>query len=410
MTSDYTISYDLLEAFGVDRGTITCAACRQKVLPKPGQKLDAVVCQHCGHPHMYIRLKYRGSRLYIRADKHDRPHTYASAAEELITISRQISDRLFDPKERESGAVKRRQFENMLDAWMERKEKEEEADKIAPSTLGNYRTYHRLYWSLSEHLVGRDVRDIGLEQLQDFYDSVPGSVHYRKNIMDGLHAVFGWLLKKAEIGKMPEWPEIEQPMGSARIALTIEEQAAELARIPEEHRDIIEFAMEAGLRPAESCALMKMDINPARRAVLFRRTYSEGKLRRRTKNQRREYWLVVSDRAWELIERNMRPGDPERPFVFTNPATGRGYKYKFIYRVWKQYSATGADLSEATRHSFITQLVEDGTPKDQTMYVSRHVDERSIRPYYHPTDDRTRDVLNRRGSRKVISIGEHKKS
>lgn len=116
----------------------------------------------------------------------------------------------------------------------------------------------------------------------------------------------------------------------------------------------------------------------------------------------------MSDRAWELVARNIRT---DFPFIFRNPATGGGYKYKFIYRLWKEHSGTTVDLSEATRHSFVTQLVEDGVPEDQTMYLTRHVDKRSLRPYYHPTDDRTRDVLNRRGKpRKVISIEEGKKS
>jgi integrase len=165
--------------------------------------------------------------------------------------------------------------------------------------------------------------------------------------------------------------------------------------------------MEAGLRPSEACALMNVDIDPARRAMLLHRTYSEGKLRSKTKNQRREYWLVISDRAWQLVQRNMRT---DFDFVFRNQATRRGYRYKFLYRLWKEYSGVSVDLSEATRHSFVTQLVEDGVPEDQTMYVTRHADKRSLRPYYHPTDDRTRDVLNRRGKpRKIISIEEGKK-
>ena len=400
------LAYDLIEAFGLERGTICCSNCRRKIVAQV-KKLENVTCPHCGHPLAYLRLKFDGKRLYIREDGHGRPHTYASAVEALIKINRAISEHTFDPREYESATVARRLFENAIDAWIERKEKDEESDKIAPSTLGNYRTYRKLYYLTSKHLVGQDVREIRLKHLQLFYDDLPGAPHYRKNIMDGLFTFFTWLKRWGEITDIPTWPEIEEPIGRARRALTRDEQDEELARIPEEHRDIIEFAMEVGMRPAEACALMTIDINPSRRAILVRRTYSEGKLRNKTKNQRREYWLVVSDRAWELIEHNLHS---DRPFIFTNPVTGRGYKYKFVYRVWKKHSKLGVDLSEATRHSFVTQLVEDGTPEDQTMHLTRHVDKRSLKPYYHPTDDRTREVLNRRGKpRKVISIEEGKK-
>ena len=406
MTSNSVLPYDLHEAFNLDRGTICCANCRRKVIPSV-RKLEAVTCQHCGHPHVYIRLKYQGSRLYIRTDKHGRPHTFATAAKSLIDINQEIADRIFNPREWESATVARRLFENELEEWFARKEKDEETDRLAPSTLGNYRTYRKLYYLTSKHLLGQDVREIKLKHLQLFYDELPGGPKYRKNILDGLHVFFSWLKRWGEIAELPTWPEMEQPVGRARYALSREEQAECLKRIPAEHRDIFEFSMEAGLRPSEACALMAIDINPSRGAMLLRRTYSEGKLRSKTKNQRREYWLVMSDRAWELVRANMCA---DFAFVFRNPATGGGYRYKFLYRLWKEYSGVSVDLSEATRHSFVTQLVEDGVPEDQTMYVTRHVDKRSLRPYYHPTDDRTRDVLNRRGrSRKIISIEEAKK-
>jgi integrase len=402
----FDLAYDLIEAFGLERGTICCSNCRRKIVAQV-KKLDAVTCQYCGHPHAYIRLKYDGRRLYIREDEHGRPHTYASAASALIKVNQQINDHVFDPREYEAATVARRLFENAIEAWIERKEKDEESDKIAPSTLGNYHTYKKLYYLTSKHLVGQDVREIRLKHLQLFYDDLTGSSHYRKNIMDGLYTFFSWLKRWGEISDMPTWPEIEAPIVRARRAPTREEQDEELARIPEEHRDVFEFAMEVGMRPSEACALMTIDTNPSRRAILVRRTYSEGKLRNKTKNQRREYWLVVSDRAWELVERNLKT---ENPFVFMNPVTGRGYKYKFIYRIWKESTKLGFDLSEATRHAFVTQLIEDGVPEDTTMHLTRHVDKRSLKPYHHPHDDRTRDVLNRRGKpRKVISIEEGKK-
>ena len=170
----------------------------------------------------------------------------------------------------------------------------------------------------------------------------------------------------------------------------------------------------------------------------MRRTYSEGQLRDKVK-QKKEYWIVLSDRAMELVKANMGnravvdvlsgQGDrlkrvlgpvhgekrdakgqatliatsvPPFPFVFTNPETKGGYKYKFIYRIWKQYSGTDLDLYEGTRHSFCTQIVAEGASEMQAQSLMRHADGRSTKRYFHPTDERMKSLVNRRG--RVIEL------
>jgi integrase len=182
------------------------------------------------------------------------------------------------------------------------------------------------------------------------------------------------------------------------------EQAEVLLRIPEEHRDIIEFMMETGLRPGEACALMAIDIDHLRKRALIRRTYSEARLRNKTK-QKKEQWIPLSDRASELVKAN----ENDSGFVFRNPATAEGYKYKFVLRVWNTFSGTSLDLYEGTRHSFCTQIIEDGTSKNIAQRLMRHTDGRSTDRYFHPTDDKARDIVNRRGGRKIIEIKERRK-
>jgi integrase len=409
LTASQETAYNLSEVLGLVRGTITCCLCSRKVTPKNPREIKHVVCQHCGHPTVYIRIKYQGERLRLYNDKKTGvSFTYASALKALVDINAELEAKTFDPKEWEAEAIQGRLFENKLDEWIEQKERERARNKIKPSTVGNYLTYRKLYFLPSRHLVGHDVREIRLKHLQFFYDGLVGSEKYRKNIMDALHTFFRWLKRWGEIAEIPTWPELDEVVHKEKFALTREEQEAALARIPEEHRDIIEFAMEAGLRPAEACALMVLDIEPERRRACFRRTYSEGELVYKTKNMKREVWIPLSDRAWELVEKNVKSSD--QGFVFINQRTGRGYKYKFPYRIWKELSGTQVSFGEATRHSFVTQLIEDGIPEDQTMFLGRWVDKRSLKHYYHPTDDKTRDVLNRRGKpRKIISIDEGKK-
>jgi integrase len=408
LTTDFIQAYDLHEAFGLERGTISCASCRRKVVPA-AKKLEAVTCQHCGHPHVYLRLKYEGSRIYIRTDKHGRAHTFATAAKALIDINQEIADHVFNPREWAAATVVRRLFENEIEAWIERREIDAEKGKLAPSTLGNYRTYAAKYYRASSQLTGRDVREIRLKHLQLFYDELTGSAKYRKNIMDGLYTFFNWLKRWGEIAEVPTWPELETVIEPERFSLTREEQDAVLPRIPAEHRDVIEFMMETGLRPAEACALMLVDVDAGRRRILVRRTYSESELRNRTK-QKKEFWRILSDRAWELVQSNMRS---DFAFVFRNPATGRGYRYKFLYRLWVAYSGLSVGLYEGTRHSYCTQLSEsdEGLSPKHLQQLMGHADLRSTMKYVHPSDEKLRAAVNRRGKpRKLIRIEEGKKS
>jgi len=420
----------------IKRGSVYCSSCNHVVRPKPGK--TEISCQLCGHPNMYIRLKWEGKEYRLYEDRQGNTHHYSDAVDDLVEINKQIKAKSFDIAEWLPETCGDKLFSKQIAVWLERKEKETRDGKLAPSTLGNYQTYSRRYYLESRHLRNVDVREIRLKHLQRFYDDLPGSPKYRKNILDALHTFFRFMVRWGEITEVPVWPEIEEVIEHERFALTYEEQQEVLRNIPTEHRDIIEFMMETGLRPGEACALMLVDIDPKRGRALVRRTYSEGQLRNKVK-QKKEYWIVLSDRAMELVRANMgnraavdavgektdrskRTVGPVRgekhdtkdhmtlittpvppsPFVFTNPETKGGYKYKFIYRIWKQYSGTDLDLYEGTRHSFCTQIVEEGASEMQAQSLMRHADGRSTKRYFHPTDERMKSLVNRRG--KVVEL------
>jgi integrase len=192
--------------------------------------------------------------------------------------------------------------------------------------------------------------------------------------------------------------------------------------------------METGLRPGEVCALQWQDIDFKGRRALIRRTYSESRLREKTK-QKREQWIPLSDRACEIVERQRgrgiegtvkhegvcrhtsRPDDksqvptvsdlnPGCIFLFLNPVTHRGYTYKTLNRLWNRHSGTDVDLYEGTRHSFVTQMM-DVLPIQDVQRLARHTDIRSTQVYDHSGDHRQREALNRRSN--VIEMKERKK-
>ncbi len=394
-------AYNLFEVFGLTRGNIYCSNCNRVVIPQ-GKKKE-ISCQRCGHPNVYIRFKWQSQTHRIYEDKTGRSHSYSTAILDLAEINKQIHDKQFDPQEWLPETIEGKKFGMQMTAWLARKEKETADGKLAPSTLRDYKSYAKNYFPYFNAL---DVREIKMKNLQLFYDGLPAkglSPKYVKNIMDALHTFFRWLVRWGEIEEVPTWPEMEEAIVKQRFALTLDEQKSALANIPAVHRDIIEFAMETGLRPAEVCALMTIDVDWKRGIALIRRTYSEGKLRNKTK-QKKEQWIPLSDRACELIENNQN----DTGFVFKNPVTRRGYLPEFLRRVWVNNSKTSVELYEATRHSFCTQIVEDGVSELQAQRLMRHTDSRSTGRYYHPTGDRMRDIVNRRG-RKVIKIEEARK-
>lgn len=384
-----TPNNDLLGSLGM-KGYIVCAACSRKVTMPIGSKKEFPSCPYCKHPNMAIRL---GDR-YFYMGKDRKPYTYATALDAIIDMNKEMKANTFDPEKWAKKGIEERLFENCAARWLKKKEKDRDSRKIAPSTYGNYKTYVDVHFPA---LNGKDVTEMKAGDLQDFYDGLAGSPKQKKNVMDALRNFFRWLLKREEITRIPDWPEMEPVIQKEVFTLSYQEQQDELQRMPDEHRDILEFLMETGLRPAEACALMKIDIKATDCKGLIRHNYSEAELTERTK-QKKEYWIVFSDRAWELIKRNI--ANPT-VFVFWNKKYKKGYRYKVLNRIWNKYTESGVDLYAATRHSFCTQLIEDGESLKTVQGAARHADPRTTLKYIHPSDERTRQALNRRG-RKVI--------
>lgn len=203
-----------------------------------------------------------------------------------------------------------------------------------------------------------DVRDIRLEQLTNFKDTLENiSIKTRKNIFIALRNFFGWLRKRGIIKELPIFPEIKGDDSKPRVAIDVDTQEIALKRIPEEHRDPIEFLMETGLRPGEVCALLVDHIDIRNKTARIERTYVSSHLIRETTKQRRKRIIPLSDRAFEIAYKNMI-GKISKQFLFINPITKKGYYPTSLWTIWKKYSGLDIDLYSATRHSFASQLIQ----------------------------------------------------
>jgi integrase len=240
-------------------------------------------------------------------------------------------------------------------------------------------------------------------QNEAFKDILPKSlkIKTRRNILNGLHAFFTWLKRKGTIQEIPVWPVIKGNDSNIRTAIDYETQIYALSKIPEEHRDVIEFGFETGLRPGETCAIQVRDLENG--VLTVQRTWSGSRLRETTKGGSKER-LPISQRALELFKKHSK-GKLPSAFLFINPETNRVYRPKKLNQLWRAY--TGIDIThyEASRHSFCTQII-DSADVFSAQRLMRHKNLASTKVYHHASIKRLEDIVNSRG--RVIALKDIK--
>ncbi|MGO9613377.1 MAG: tyrosine-type recombinase/integrase [Dissulfurispiraceae bacterium] len=333
------------------------------------------------------------------------PLDYARAERQLTVIRTQIESDKFDPEEWTKGKIAEREFSLKIELWLRQRAEDCTAGEIAPETLRLYRSYNKNHFE--PFFKGMDVIDIKDETLKDFKDVVrkkPLSLKMKRNILAIFHVFLVWLKNEDKsIKDIPIKPVIE---GDDTVTIKVteyEDQKTILQRIPKEYVEPIEFMMETGLRPGEVCALWISDISLSRQEATIQRTYSGHVLKNTTKGRNKKS-IPLSDRAIEIIQRNMNNRVGNVP-LFINPRTGRGFKTKTLQNAWAQYSGLNSEihLKDATRHSFCTQIVESGASQLEAMALMRHTDIRSTLKYYHADTKKLRYLVNRRGNVQDIS-------
>ncbi len=111
--------------------------------------------------------------------------------------------------------------------------------------------------------------------------------------------------------------------------------------------------------------------------------------------------MPLSDTALEIVKRNVKDKTLDA-FLFINETTNQHYTADNLWRVWHIHSGLDVSFYEGSRHSFITQLVEENTNPLVAKELARHTDLRTTQRYYHATSSKLRDVVNKRG--KVVPI------
>ncbi len=384
-------------------GTIRCYKCGH------ARDSKSYVCPRCGYHKVYISIYWKGKMYqFTRHYQTDTTMTYDLADRMLTVIQSQVDNKTFNPEDWKIGKIRERRFENKIFEWLDQKKEEMHADEFSAETYKNYKGYvHNHFIPFFEKW---DIRDINHELLLQFKNEISKKkikIKTRKNIINALHAFFTWCRNTGAIKEIPVWIEITGDDAHVRTAITYEAQLEGINRIPEAHRDIFIFSFETGLRPGELIALKPKDMEPEGKKALIQRTFSGSKLMETTKSKTKR-WIPLSDTAFQVAMKHAQDKHPES-FLFINPETKRRYTTKKLNQLWRQCSGINCTHYEAGRHSFCTQLVEQGIDIAIVKELARHSDIRTTQKYTHIRTSRLHEVVNRRGEIVELKKGKNLK-
>lgn len=286
-----------------------------------------------------------------------------------------------------------------LARWLELRRREMAGGSLSPNFV---RELERLaapggHFSFFDRISIHEVTYGVLEDWSLWLADRKQSPKSRRNFLGYMRSFLRWLELRGEIPKAPRVPPVRVEEHEPRI-LSITDQDAVVAHIPDEDRGIFLALAHLGLRPGEARALTVADY---RDGWLFvdkaAKSKSVGAEIRGTKTGKPKR-LPVSQELADWIERHVDPaGRFSRKPLFPNPRTGRIWPHKALQRVWAA-ALEAADLPhvslyEGTKHTMATDAIRRGVPERHLQRFLGHASVQSTRRYARLADNALIEVL-----------------
>jgi len=363
----------------------------------------ALVCENnclTSATRFYINLYWENKCIKIYRDINGRIlSSYELAHHEHIDINQEIKDGTFDPRDRILARIKELQFDNNIDAWLERQKKRLDKDEISPSYYSETQRIVKNHFK--KFFKNRSVRDIKTKDVEDFYYQLPQDLKLKtqKNMMDLLRKYFNDLFDREEILRKPKFPKIEIPephwnwVGEDLQNLIYEQ-------IPDVHKPIFAFIKEHGVRPGEARALFKEDCDFERGAVIIRRNFSNEILRNVTKQKRQRVIPIQDDVLLMMKKLPVLNG-----FMFLDDR-GRRYSKTKLQKIFTR-AKNVAGIEDLTlyqwgRHSFASQAINNGVPQNIVGAFLGHSDAKMTKRYAHTNIDGLKLVFKKKTTHSKI--------
>jgi integrase len=292
-----------------------------------------------------------------------------------------------------------------LSAWLDMLQDLVDAGDRSPTYLRELRRYARKGGEF-EFLADRSVHDIQYGDIEDWMKWLrerglaPTTV---ANVVSSFRTFMGWLARRREIGRIPEFPPLPRSRHRPRL-LTLEEQDRVLEQIPVERRGIYLAMTDLMIRPGEARALnvgdYDWDSGELRVYAAMKGLLSDAPRRGTKEDDFRLLGATGRLSAWldEQVPKMARL-NPVLP-LFRNPnarAQDRRYIHHVIRTGWNRaVKAAGLEpvaLYEGTKHSTASALINAGVRLEVIQAACGHADRRSTERYAKLANEQVRAAL-----------------
>ena len=328
----------------------------------------------------YHISRYKGRLMHQTHPNKKKDYGYIKAVELLGAMRSDVEDGCFR-LEKYTG----KNYTDVIpyfEKWLERKAKKK------PATYKGYNSYYKNWIKPFFQKNPVQLHEVQLDTLDSLLDSIKLQPKGKHNVMMAFHAFMDYAWRSRRIPAVPPFPkksdyELVEP--SIKWLPEVRQMSI-IDAIPADHRPIFLWLKYHARRPAEACALHKIDYNRFDQSFTIRRSISARKLVNSTKT-RAEHLIPCHSAMIETIEA-LLDQNPDSPFMFTNPRArkkGARYTNESLNIIWKaacKIAGEDIDLYSGLKHSTLSQLYnEKGLSISDIQDVSDHARIESVRRY-----------------------------
>jgi integrase len=339
--------------------------------------------------------------------------TWDRAYTVLNNINWEIKNHVFDPQKYVKADLQNFWVINLLDRF---------ATSRSPNLAPGYRAAFKHYiLTAKEFFKNQDVRDVRKLHLINYKEYLekmfpewkPKTL---KNAMDIFRTFMGYVRNDLElIDVIPPFPVVDVPETPFRW-IGQKDQMTLFEKVPDQHKPIIAFLMLHGCRPGEARALKCKDVDLENGSITIAATFSGDVYCARRKGKRSKVLVMpIHPEIWDYVADRIESSLPEA-FVFTDPDTGHHYREHKLPYIWdKVRKAAGISeelrLYDASRHSFASQLVNQGVSLFKVSRLLGHSTQKMSEKYSHASIEGLRTELSKislKESKTVTSLSPEK--
>ena len=283
--------------------------------------------------------------------------------------------------------------------------------KKRPATLKGYRSYFNNWIRPFFEAHPVQLHEIQLDTLDALLDFIALGPKGKHNVMMCFHSFLDYCWRSRRIPEIPPFPKKED-YGLVIPSIKWIPEARQMAiidAIPERHRPIFLFLKYHVRRPAEACALHKIDYNIFDKSFIIRRSISARKLVDSTKTHA-EHIIPCHSAMIPVIEKLIHK-QTESPFLFCNYRArkdGKRYTNESLNTLWRyacEAVGESIDLYSGLKHSTMSQYInEKGLSLSDVQDISDHARIESVRRYAKTEIARKRALMETGTSEERLKV------